>query len=268
MKRSMRVVSVVLLVAGVSGIANAEVKEDVYSNKFVRLSFLVPQGQSLRREHSNVERSGLADGTFSLGDLLKRIGLIGVVVGAILVFITRKYRKTPSGQLSGHAIARVVRHLNVKAHSIRGSLANGNWVYQKWLKLIEDNFDDELEKAPGLVQAVCRSVIRIPYSTDDKWTDARKMAIRIIESMSSGSAPGVRAAAAEEMKWLESSSDDEIKEVTPANGSDSGTPREEAVKRVKYLRDVVAWLEAGKPAESKPEFKHPELKDLGSGLKI
>ena len=90
--------------------------------------------------------------------------------------------------------------------------------------------------------------------------DARRTAVRIIESMSPGSARAVRAAADAEATWLESSTDDEIKAVAPARGTDIGTPREEAVNRVKYLRAVAAWLEAGKPAAKKPEFKHPEIK--------
>ncbi len=156
------------------------------------------------------------------------------------------------------ALPVVVRYLNVKAHTIRGFFTNSP--YQRGLNLIEHYFDEKLEQSPGVVLAVCRSVVRIPYETYGGWMDARKTAVRIIEKMGPGSAGAVRAAADAEDAWLAASTDDEIRAVTPARGTDVGTPREEAVKRVKYLRDVAAWLEAGKPAGKKPELKHPELK--------
>lgn len=160
-------------------------------------------------------------------------------------------------ELSRHAIPVVVRFLDVKAHTIRGFFTNGP--YQKGLALIDHHFDAKLERMPGLVGAVCRSVVRIPYSTYGGWMDARKTAVRILEKLSPASAPAVRAAADAEVQWLEASTDDEIKAVTPADGKDA-SPRGEAVKRVQYLRALAAWLAAGKPAAGKPEFKHPEKK--------
>lgn len=156
------------------------------------------------------------------------------------------------------AIPVVVRYLNVKAHTIRGFFTNGP--YQKGLNLIEYHFDEELEKSHGLVQAVCRSIVRIPYSTYGGWMDARKTAVRILERMSPAAAPAVRAAAAEERKWVDAGTDDEIKAVTPSQGIGARSPREECHNRILYLEDMAAWLEAGKPAASKAEFKHPESK--------
>ncbi len=159
---------------------------------------------------------------------------------------------------SRQAIPVVVRYLNVKAHTIRGFFTNGP--YQKGLKLIDHHFDDELEKSPGLVQAVCRSVVRIPYSTYGGWMDARRTAVTIMDRLSPASASAVRAAAAEELKWIKATPDAEISAVTPSQGSGGGTAREEALKRVKYLQDMAAWLQAGKPAVSKPQFQHPVTK--------
>ena len=85
--------------------------------------------------------------------------------------------------------------------------------------------------------------------------DARKTAVRIMDRLKPSSATAVRAAAAEEIKWLESCSDDEIKAVVQNKDA-----REQCLIRVKYLQAMATWLAAGKPAASKPEFKHPEVK--------
>jgi len=154
---------------------------------------------------------------------------------------------------SRQAIPIVVRYLNVKAHTIRGFFTNAP--YQNGLKLIEYHFDDKLEKSTGTVQAVCRSIIRIPFNTYGGWMDARKTAVRIMDRLKPSSATAVRAAAAEEIKWLESCSDDEIKAVVQNKDA-----REQCLIRVKYLQAMATWLAAGKPAASKPEFKHPEVK--------
>lgn len=159
--------------------------------------------------------------------------------------------------LARPAIPVIVRYLNDKAHTVRGFFTNGP--YQRGLALIEHHFDDELEKTPGLVQAVCRSVVRIPYSNYAGWMDARRRAIAIIERFRPASAPAVRAAAAEEIKWLDSLTDDEIRAVAPAGKNQDA--RQECLKRVKYLREMAAWLEANKPAASKPEFVHPQPKE-------
>jgi hypothetical protein len=154
---------------------------------------------------------------------------------------------------SRQALPIVVRYLNVKAHTIRGFFTNSP--YQNGLKLIEYHFDDKLEKSTGTVQAVCRSIIRIPFNTYGGWMDARKTAVRIMDKLNPGSASAVRATAAEEIKWLKSCSDDEIKAVVQNKDA-----REQCLVRVKYLQAMSAWLAADKPAASKPEFKHPEVK--------
>ncbi len=156
------------------------------------------------------------------------------------------------------AIPVVVRYLNEKAHTVRGFFTNGP--YQKGLKLIEYHYDDELEKSHGLVQAVCRSVVRIPYSTYGGWMDARKTAVGIMEKMSPDAAPAVRAAAREEGKWLQASSDDTIQAIAPVEGSKGASPRDSCMRRIYYLEEMADWLEAGKPAANKPEFIHPEPK--------
>jgi len=147
----------------------------------------------------------------------------------------------------------IVRYLNVKAHTIRGFFTNSP--YENGLKLIEYNFDDKLERSPGVVQAVCRSIIRVPFNTYGGWMNARKTAERIMDKLSPASAGAVRAAAAEEIKWLESCSDDEIKAVVQNKDA-----REQCLIRVKYLQAMASWLAAGKPADSKPVLKHPEVK--------
>ncbi len=154
---------------------------------------------------------------------------------------------------SRHAIPVVVRYLNVKAHTIRGFFTNSP--YQNGLKLIEYHLDDKLEKSPGTVQAVCRSIIRVPFNTYGGWMDARKTAVRIMDKLKPSSAAAVRAAATEEIKWLEASSDDEIQAVVQNKDA-----RAQCLIRVKYLQAMSAWLAAGKPAASKPEFKHPETR--------
>ena len=154
---------------------------------------------------------------------------------------------------SRKALPIVVRYLNVKAHTLRGFFTNSP--YQNGLKLIEYHFDDKLEKSPGLVQAVCRSIIRIPFSTYGGWMDARKTGERIMNQLSPSSASAVKAAAAEEIKWLESCTDDEIKAVVQNKDA-----RTQCLIRVKYLRAMGSWLAAGKPATSRPELKHPEVK--------
>ena len=154
---------------------------------------------------------------------------------------------------SRQAIPVVVRYLNIKAHTIRGFFTNGP--YQNGLKLIEYHFDDKLEKSAGLVQAVCRSIIRIPFNTYGGWMDARKTAVRILEKLKPGSARAVRDAAEEEIEWLKSCSDDDIKAIV-----ENKDARDQCLIRVKYLQAMSAWLAAGKPAASKPEFKHPEVK--------
>ena len=146
-----------------------------------------------------------------------------------------------------------MRYLNVKAHTIRGFFTNSP--YENGLKLIEYNFDDKLERSPGVVQAVCRSIIRVPFNTYGGWMNARKTAERIMDKLSPASAGAVRAAAAEEIKWLESCSDDEIKAVVQNKDA-----REQCLIRVKYLQAMASWLAAGKPADSKPVLKHPEVK--------
>jgi len=93
MKRPIRVVSVVLLVAVVSGFASAETGEYVHANEFIALSFSVPQRQSFTTEHSNVERPGSPFGRSSLGSVLRNIGLIGIVAGAILMLAVKLYMK-------------------------------------------------------------------------------------------------------------------------------------------------------------------------------
>jgi hypothetical protein len=157
------------------------------------------------------------------------------------------------------AIPTVVRYINEKAHTIRGFFTNAP--YQKGLKLIDYHYDAELEKSHGVVLAVCRSLVRIPYSTYGGWMDARRTAVQILEKMSPAAALLVHGAAVEEQQWLDASTDDEINAVTPCEISDGGrTPRESAAARVKYLHEMGEWLEAGKPAASKPEFIHPAAK--------
>jgi hypothetical protein len=73
-----------------------------------------------------------------------------------------------------------------------------------------------------------------------------------------GAAANGAAADAEE-KWLKASTDDEIQAITPDEVSHKN-PRGEAVKRVQYLRDLAAWLQAGKPSSGKPAFVQPEPK--------
>jgi hypothetical protein len=154
---------------------------------------------------------------------------------------------------SRYAIPVIVRYLNIKAHTIRGFFTNSP--YENGLKLIEYNFDDKLEKSPGVVQAVCRSIIRIPYNTYGGWMNARKTAERVMGMLSPSSAAAVKAAAAEEIKWLESLSDGEIQAVVQNKDA-----REQCLIRVKYLQAMGAWLAAGKPAASKPKLTHPEKK--------
>jgi HEAT repeat protein len=158
--------------------------------------------------------------------------------------------------LAKPAIPVIVRFLNDKAHTARGFFTNGP--YQRGLALIEHHFDPKLEKTPGLVQAVCRSVVRIPWSNYGGWMDARKRAIAIIERFSPSSAGAVRAAAAEEIKWLKSLTDDEVRAITPADKNQDA--RAECLKRIKYLQDVSAWLAANKPESKKPPFTHPAPK--------
>ncbi len=147
----------------------------------------------------------------------------------------------------------VVRYLNVKAHTLRGFFTNSP--YENGLKLIEYHFDKKLEKSPGTVQAVCRSIIRVPYNTYGGWMNARKTAERVMGMLSPSSAAAVNAAAAKEIKWLGSLSDDEIQAVVQNKDA-----REQCLIRVKYLQAMGSWLAAGKPAASKPELKHPEKK--------
>jgi len=154
---------------------------------------------------------------------------------------------------SRYTLPVIVRYLNIKAHTIRGFFTNSP--YENGLKLIEYNFDDKLEKSPGVVQAVCRSIIRVPYNTYGGWMNARKTAERVMGMLSPSSAALVKAAAAEEIKWLKSLSDDEIQAVVQNKDA-----REQCLIRVKYLQDMAAWLAAGKPAASKPALKHPEKK--------
>jgi hypothetical protein len=160
-------------------------------------------------------------------------------------------------EIAHDAIPVMTRYLNEKAHLMRGFFTNGP--YQKGLKLIDHHYDPDLEQMPGVVKAVCRSIIRIPWSTYGGWMDARQVAVGIMEKMTPAAATAVRAAAAEEQQWLDAGTDDEIKAVTPVERV-AGTPREKATERVKYLLAMADWLEAGKPADGKPEFKHPELK--------
>jgi len=147
----------------------------------------------------------------------------------------------------------VVRYLNIKAHTIRGFFTNSP--YENGLKLIEYHLDDKLEKSPGVVQAVCRSIIRIPFNNYGGWMNARKTAERVMGMLSPSSAAAVNAAAAEEIKWLESCTDDEIQAVVQNKDA-----RKQCLIRVKYLQAMGSWLAAGKPAASKPELKHPEVK--------
>lgn len=55
MKRSILVVLAVLLVVDVSGIANAQAKVNVYSNKFVGLRFSVPEGWYIATDNETKE---------------------------------------------------------------------------------------------------------------------------------------------------------------------------------------------------------------------
>ena len=160
-------------------------------------------------------------------------------------------------EIAHDALPVMVRYLNEKAHLMRGFFTNGP--YQRGLRLIDHYYDPDLEEMPGVVKAVCRSIIRIPWSTYGGWMDARKVAVGIMEKMTPAAAPPERAAPAHAQEWIDASTDDELRAVTPVERV-TGTPREKATERVKYLLAMADWLAAGKPADAKPELKHPEPK--------
>lgn len=158
MKRSIQVIAMVLFVAGVSGIALAETSESVCSKKFVGRSLSIPPCRSVTQEHSNVQRSGSANGLGAIGDLLMSVGLVAMVVGALLMFSSKLFMRkavAPVGglgkivssqlslmQMAGLAIARLACVENPTVEQVEASKLDG---YKKLKMMTGRDFGRDVE---------------------------------------------------------------------------------------------------------------------------
>jgi hypothetical protein len=164
---------------------------------------------------------------------------------AYICLLKRKEDARPS-------IPDIVRYFNEEAHLVRGFFSNGP--LERGLDIIDFHFDPELEKAPGLVPAISKAFTRVPYNTYAGWVKAREHAIALLLRLSPASAPALQKAADEERKWVETEDPEILDKATQM--SDAQKRTELLLKSVKYLEDVAAWLQAGKPANGKPTLAY------------
>lgn len=90
MKRSILVVLAILFVAGVSGIANSETKENVYSNKFVGLSFSVPEGWYIATDYETKKLLPDAARVMGLGDDPIAKATVAQMPGKVLLMVSER----------------------------------------------------------------------------------------------------------------------------------------------------------------------------------
>ena len=160
------------------------------------------------------------------------------------------------------AIPDIVRYFNEEAHLVRGFFSNGP--LERGLAIIDCHFDPELEKMPGLASAISKAFTRCPYNTYGGWVKARQQAIALLLRLSPASATALRKAAAEEKTWVETEDPEILDKATQMSNAEKRT--ELLLKSVKYLEDVAAWLQAGKPANAKPvlayDVRGPQIEDF------
>jgi len=160
------------------------------------------------------------------------------------------------------AIPTMVHYLNDEAYLVRGFFSNGPM--ERALDVIAFHFDPELEKMPGLVSAICKSFVRVPYNTFGGWVNARRRSMGLLLRLSPASAGALRKAIAGEKKWIETEDPELVAKATAMLDAEKRRPLLD--KSVKYLEDVAAWLEAGKPADAKPvlayDVRGPQIKDF------
>jgi hypothetical protein len=163
------------------------------------------------------------------------------------------------------AIPDIIRYFNEDAHLVRGFFSNRP--LERGLDIFDFHFGPELEKTPGLVSAISRAFTRCPYNTYGGWIKAREHAIELLLRLSPSSAAALQKAAAEEKKWLETEDPELVEKAAAVTNAEKRT--ELIRKSIKYLEDVAAWLQAGKPQNGKPTLAYDptDPQDTGAAEK-
>jgi len=113
MKRSILVVVAVLLVAGVSGIADAETKGNIYTNKFVGLSFPVPEGWYIATDNETKELMPEAARVMGLDDPVAR-ATVAQMPGKVLLMVSEAPLKSDVQTANRNIIFAVINAREIK----------------------------------------------------------------------------------------------------------------------------------------------------------
>ncbi|MDT8390156.1 MAG: hypothetical protein RRC34_06570 [Lentisphaeria bacterium] len=115
------------------------------------------------------------------------------------------------------AIPIVASHLLNKVNSGDSPIRKAAWfvVASHEIGLLEKYWDEEVENMPDVVPALCRAVVRLPYSEGiNIRARLRERTKALLERCGTLSADKIRKWAEKESAWLDSVSDEDLRSVT------------------------------------------------------